>query len=495
MAIAGQGVSAYLDKARRALDEGGVPQLTFRVARRLCSPLLEFGSITFFKRELGDRSCQPNAGPGFQLRQAFSEDLPLVAELDHGSPRTLRDRFDRGDLCFVALDADGKPVHARWATVAGSSIPEIDGYLALPPGAAYFYDGYTRPAARRRGLDAAMREFIFDTMRARGCRTIYSYAREDNPPALRAARRRQQSMGAIRYLRFRGCRPILVGSRNAELPPGLHVRERERDDTALRARRLRQWFESWLEAPLAKRSTGYDALPEEYFESTAQFIVNTIDLDAATDLVLDVGCDSAMVSRLVAPHCWRFTGVDLIPGMLADVPDKALRSASGRPACFAAADGTSLPFRSGTFTKVYCSGVVHTLPSRDDGAKLIQEMVRVCRPGGTVLVAAIPDTAKRFRRYRDVWRRAGAAGKTRLLASLVMPRPAKDGLRRLLGLSRERLVFLDYDVRGLRRDFEARRVDGQVLDFPKSYWSADFRDTRSNLRLRVSGGDAGRRRD
>jgi len=489
MAIAVNNLSAYLDNAGRVLDEGGLRHLVFRVFQKLCSSLLEFGSISFFMRELDGNLPEPNTTVKLHLRQASSEDLDLLQGLKpEKSAETIHARFRRGDLCFVTIDADGKLAHCRWVTVERTHIPELDRYVALSPGHVYFYDGYTRPDLRRRGIDGAMREFIFKTMRAAGYRKIYSYVRGDNPIGLRASRRWQRPVGRLWYLRLRGLGPLVIRWRNPNLPTIIRkgMAEREKAERSFRARVWREWFKSWLSEPSAKRSTGYHSLPEEYFISTAEYISSVLELDPSSDAVLDVGCDSAMVSRLVAPRCGGFVGLDFIAGMLADIPRDAVKSARGGPASLVAGDGTSLPFRPRTFTKGYCSGVLHTLPSHQDGWQMVEELVRVCRPGGRVLVAAVPDTAKRFRGYWEVWKRADVAGKARLVISLLLPRALKDSLRRLLGLPRrDRLVFLEYDLAALKRRLEAQGLECQVLDFPESYWSRDFRKTRSNLLVRI----------
>jgi SAM-dependent methyltransferase len=151
-----------------------------------------------------------------------------------------------------------------------------------------------------------------------------------------------------------------------------------------------------------------------------------------------------------------------------------------------AADGRVLPFRSRVFTKAYCSAVIHTLPSRSDGLRMIEELVRVCRPGGEVLVASVPDARQRFHLYRDTWSQAGIAGKVRLVVSLAIPRPAKAFLRAVLGLPRvEGLDFLDYDLPDLRRRLEAQGLQCELLPFPPDYWSRDFRRLRTNLLIRI----------
>ncbi len=257
--------------------------------------------------------------------------------------------------------------------------------------------------------------------------------------------------------------------------------------TALRAQAWRGWFEGWLTLPLEQRSIGFYALPEEYFASTADHIASTLGLDPEADVVLDLGCDSAMVTRVVGPRCRRLVGADFIPGLVADVPRGSVRSATGRDAAFVAADGRFLPFRSQAFTKAYCAGVIHTLPSREDGVAMIEELVRVCRPGGAVLVAAVPDRAKRFQSFVDLWRHAGPIGKMRRLLSPMIPGWAKRAARRLLGLP-PGLVFLQYDLRELKRAFEARGLTCDVLDFPATYWSLHFRRTRANLLIRIPEG-------
>jgi SAM-dependent methyltransferase len=213
-------------------------------------------------------------------------------------------------------------------------------------------------------------------------------------------------------------------------------------------------------------------------------------------VVLDLGCSSALVTRWVAPRCKRLVGADFIPGLLADGRRDARRAAAAGAACAVppvlAADGRRLPFPGASFTKAYCSGVIHTLPSREHGTRLIDELVRVCRPGGVVLVAAVPDVAKRWRGIRAAWRRAGLAGRAELFASVALPRPIKRAGKSLLrkvapGPRWESLVYLEYDLERLARDLERRGLRCRVLDFPDRCWSEDFRETRSNLLIHLPG--------
>jgi ubiquinone/menaquinone biosynthesis C-methylase UbiE len=258
-------------------------------------------------------------------------------------------------------------------------------------------------------------------------------------------------------------------------------------DRLLRLRQARVWFGGWLQQPAAFHSTGFHRVSEEQFEATARHIGRVLQLDPGRDCVLDVGCASAMVSRRVAPQCRQLVGVEMTSGMLAGIDDRSIVCAGGKPAIFSAADGRRLPFPSHSFDKVYCSAVIHMLPGRNDGLQLIEEMLRVCRPGGTVLVASVPDRGKRFNAYADALKQVGLVGKCRILASFLLPRALKNWLRGPLGLEKGYPAALVYDVKQIAARMQASGFHCTVLDFPEEYWSLDFRRTRSNLLISVPG--------
>ena len=503
----------YLGKSARLLRELGPVALATRLLRRASHSLVETGGVTFFVRdlmELGGAASHPPDPPlraGSQSRRSASLDREPQARplpefcvrqlrasdkeaLLHGSEsrwETLWSRFQGGDLCFAALDEQGRAVHTRWLTLTGARIPELEMDFVPAPDAAYFYDGYTRPDARRRGIDAIVRAAIFEALRALGRGRVYSYVRNDNPEGLRAAGRCQQVVGTVRHLRLFGSRPLLFGADRTRLAALLRRPSQAGLDDVNRDRDWRCWFEGWLREPLAKRSIGFHELPEDAFEAFAQQISSMLHLDPSRDIVLDLGCDSAMVSRLVAPHCARLVGVDFIPGMLLDAKRRrGIEDAVPSNLCFAAADGRSLPFPSETFAKAYCSGVVHTLPSQQDGIAMILDLVRVSKPGGQVLVAGVPDARKRWRARREAWRLGGLREKAHIVAAATLPRFVKRLIRRLApGLPRAPLLYLEYDLGEVKTLLEGRGLGCTIVDYPRAFWSRDFRETRSNLLIAV----------
>jgi ubiquinone/menaquinone biosynthesis C-methylase UbiE/GNAT superfamily N-acetyltransferase len=451
---------------------------------------LDAGSINFFLRDLTiDIDDELRSAPPCEVRLAARADAALIVD---GRPSLdipkIAERFDRGDRCFVAIDAAGRVAHCRWVATAAAEIPELDMDLVLWPGEAYFYDGYTRPDARGRGVDAAVRTHIFRWLRSAGYQQVYSYVRGDNPVGLRAAARLQHCVGKVAYCKPRGCRTFIFGGQPPALPLLLPrtFSASEQMERQVRAEKSRAWFQDWLNRPLPQRSTGFHEMPPEYFRATADFISTMLDLDPAKDVVLDVGCDSAMVSSFIASRSAAFFGTDFMPGLLIDAPRDAVQTAVGRPGAFAAADGRRLPYRSAVFTKAYCCAVIHVLASREDGIRMINEIVRACRPGAQVLIASVPDTAKSSAAFEELWRAAGAVEKMRLLVARALPQRARKALRRLTGIDRrDPIVLLEYDLRRLESMLSAHGLDCRIVDFPDNYPSRDFRRTRSSLLIGV----------
>jgi len=485
-------------KTGRLLRELGPVILATHLLRRVTHSRVQIGGVTFFMRDTTG-AARPGSTPGFNVRQLFPSDRTAILFGSESPWEMLWKRFQKGDLCFGALDAEGRAVHTRWLTLTGAEVPELQMDFVPGPDVAYFYDGYTRPEARRRGIDAVVRAVIFETLRTLGRTRVYSYVRNDNPEGLRAAARCQQKGGTVHYARFGGSRPFVFGLNST--PAATVVRRphsRNPDETTNRAVAWREWFEGWLKEPLARRSIGFHELPEEAFKAMAGHISATLQLDPSRDLVLDVGCDSALVTRHVAKRCAGLVGVDFIPGLLVDAKRaRNLEAAVPEAPHFAAADGRALPFPSGTFAKAYCSGVVHTLPGHEDGLAMILEMVRVLEPGGQALVAAVPDLEKRGQARQEAWRLGGLRERAQLVAAMSLPRTARNLARRLLpGLIRPALRYLDYDLQEIRTLLESRGLGCAIVDYPADFWSRDFQRTRSNLLISVpSGGPRALHRD
>ncbi len=196
----------------------GSARLASIALRLAVSPLLEYGRIVFFVRDLTVSSGWPDASKssGFEIRAAQPSDLSELISAGRPDPALAEMRFGRGDQCVVVTDTRGRVLHNRWVTVMPTPIPEILRDIVPRRDEAYFYDGYTRPDARGLGLDGAVRSFIFDTLRAARFTRAYSYVRGNNRPGLRAACRWQTCVGELWFVRVRRLGVWIVGTIDAD---------------------------------------------------------------------------------------------------------------------------------------------------------------------------------------------------------------------------------------------------------------------------------------
>ncbi len=126
---------------------------------------------------------------------------------------------------------------------------------------------------------------------------------------------------------------------------------------------------------------------------------------APGDSVLDVACGGGVVACGFAPHVAHVTGIDMTPAMLARAAEHA-KSLGLTNITWRQGDATQLPFPDAAFSLVLTRFSFHHFI---EPQTVLNEMVRVCRPGGRVVVYdmfASTDPAKastwnRLERLRD----------------------------------------------------------------------------------------------
>ncbi|WP_067137066.1 class I SAM-dependent methyltransferase [Microtetraspora malaysiensis] len=111
------------------------------------------------------------------------------------------------------------------------------------------------------------------------------------------------------------------------------------------------------------------------------------------DRILDVGCGTGYLSRVLAPRVGpdgHVTGVDPSPPMVGHARGRAPRNCSYR-----VGEGQDLPFPDASFDVVVSTLAVHHMPNAARGTA-IGEMFRVLRPGGRLLIAEFRPPANAF---------------------------------------------------------------------------------------------------
>ncbi|GIJ49180.1 putative methyltransferase YcgJ [Virgisporangium aliadipatigenens] len=120
------------------------------------------------------------------------------------------------------------------------------------------------------------------------------------------------------------------------------------------------------------------------------------------DVCLDVACGTGLVARALGGRVRHVNAFDLTPEMLA--VGKAAADAEGvTNVVFLRGDATDLPFLDGSFSLVVTRFSLHQVSAPE---RVVRELVRVCRPGGRVVVADLlrgpgPGDPDRVERLRD----------------------------------------------------------------------------------------------
>ncbi len=154
-------------------------------------------------------------------------------------------------------------------------------------------------------------------------------------------------------------------------------------------------------------STGDFAVIGLSIQPAAEALVESAD-PHATKRVLDVACGSGNVALAAARRYCDVTGVDYVPSLLQHGRERA--QAEGTRIRFDEGDAQELPYEDDAFDYVFSTFGVMFAPDQEQTAR---ELLRVCRPGGTIALAS--------------WTPDGAAGKFFRVVSSHMPPPP--GLR------------------------------------------------------------------
>src|SRR5215470_3151056 len=130
-----------------------------------------------------------------------------------------------------------------------------------------------------------------------------------------------------------------------------------------------------------RQATVFSTAPSITDERALQMIVEAAQANS-DDSVLDVACGPGLVVCAFAPHVREATGIDVTPAMLERArklaAENGLSNVSWRQD-----DVNSLPYADGSFTIVTTRFSFHHFL---DPAAVLREMVRVCAPGGRIVV-------------------------------------------------------------------------------------------------------------
>jgi ubiquinone/menaquinone biosynthesis C-methylase UbiE len=114
-------------------------------------------------------------------------------------------------------------------------------------------------------------------------------------------------------------------------------------------------------------------------------IQNQLELTKEHSL-LEVGCAAGFLAPGLAKMAGRYVGMDIAAKAV-----EVARSLGIANSEFHVGDGNRLPWPDETFDRVICYDVFTNFPNFEAVAKVIKDMVRVCRQGGKIMAGSLPD--------------------------------------------------------------------------------------------------------
>jgi ubiquinone/menaquinone biosynthesis C-methylase UbiE len=113
------------------------------------------------------------------------------------------------------------------------------------------------------------------------------------------------------------------------------------------------------------------------------------------DELLDVACGPGFIALDLAPYVARATGLDITPAMI-DQARAAQRELGIDNADWVHGDAIALPFPDASFSVVTSGAAFHHF---EEPARVLAEMLRVCRPGGRIAVIDVAPEADKTSAY------------------------------------------------------------------------------------------------
>jgi SAM-dependent methyltransferase/RimJ/RimL family protein N-acetyltransferase len=361
-------LGSALRRGAEIWGEGGPRLLFWKVLGQTV-----FRRMRYFERSLSDAIPPVRPLPGITVEELPPERWGEWQQLHPGTSREeISGRLRRGDRCFIA-SARGRIVYAGWIAheIAWCEVLGVE--IPLARNAVYFYESFTLPEMRGRGLAPETAKVLLELLRQAGLQSVVAVVDAENHSGLRALEKsgyRPAGWMAVvrlgpwrRLIRWSGSSgagdvsaradaaywsrvSLRFGDRDHHIDPFLGRLKRR-----AHLRLFAGWAPGLAEARILK-----------------------------TDLFEEAGGTDALVPSLVRAG-GRVVGMDVSPQVAAQAN---VRCHGQAPSI--AADVRSLPFGSGSFDLVLSPSTLDHFHDPRDLGRSLREMHRVLRPGGRLIV-------------------------------------------------------------------------------------------------------------
>ncbi|MBU2892943.1 class I SAM-dependent methyltransferase [Colwellia sp. D2M02] len=124
---------------------------------------------------------------------------------------------------------------------------------------------------------------------------------------------------------------------------------------------------------------------EQAWQALLIDIKSKLQISTKLNSILDVGCGNGLLLSKLADDFDQLYGVDYASSMVEQA--KILMPKQ----CFSVAEAAKLNFDDSSFDRVLSYSIFHYFPEQDYIIKAINEMIRVTKPGGIILIGDLLD--------------------------------------------------------------------------------------------------------
>lgn len=152
-----------------------------------------------------------------------------------------------------------------------------------------------------------------------------------------------------------------------------------------------------IQEQFTRQSATFGSVSSHSAESSLSVLLD-LARPQPTNVALDVACGPGIVTAAFAPHVARICGQDVVPAMV----DRARARASElglTNTSFDVGDSNALPYADATFDLVVTRFSFHHF---HEPLRALQELYRVCKPTGAVIVADVAPAPEASAGYDEV---------------------------------------------------------------------------------------------
>ncbi|MBD3330888.1 methyltransferase domain-containing protein [Candidatus Peregrinibacteria bacterium] len=150
---------------------------------------------------------------------------------------------------------------------------------------------------------------------------------------------------------------------------------------------IKNWEDHWDRMGNNKSSLNQVNRDNESSISDANYIKKILKINK-TDLIADFCCGNGLITSKTAFNCKNITGIDFSKNLIKSAIDKTKKQKNCK---FIVGDITRTNLPSHKFDKIYCLTSFHYFPDMKYVKKVLEEMLRISKPQGKILITDIPN--------------------------------------------------------------------------------------------------------